>query len=74
MENGAARKRQYSRPSSTLPIRMPLDQSVIDAGAVRFRPMMLTDAASDLNCPPNCPPTGVFLVFKVNFFAKIFAL
>jgi hypothetical protein len=26
------------------------------------------------NNPPSCPPTGVFLVLKLNFIAKVFAL
>jgi hypothetical protein len=26
------------------------------------------------NNPPSCPPTGVFLVRKLNFIAKLFAL
>jgi hypothetical protein len=40
------------------------------------RKVLQTDrrSARDQDCPPNYPPKGVFLVLKLKFYPKIFAL
>jgi hypothetical protein len=38
------------------------------------RAPITTQGKDVANYPPNCPPTNVFLVLKLKFYTKIFAV